>query len=225
MEKCFYSLENDFTQMDIGEYTRVYIGDEFCDNSLIYNISHIEDLIQKYIGRKDISIVLPVINELLFDKVEALLRKIKKQYDYEFEVICNDLGSYTYFNKEYCAVAGRLLTRVIMHYLVNNDEVTTLQEMVERIELDATNIKRVHSLKRYKKSFYNMYSVYGHSNNRCSYRISEESVCKNECKKKSIILNNTYLHDTYRVVKNVIIHKEHSMNVSGLFDRVVDIYE
>lgn len=225
MEKCFYSLKNDFTQINMGEYTRVYIGDEFCDNSLIYNISHIENLIQMYIGQKDISIVLPVINELLFDKVEAWLEKIKKQYDYEFEIICNDIGSYTYFNKEYHAVVGRLLTRVIMHYLVNKDEGIMLHEKVERIELDATNIKRVHSLKEYKKSFYNMYSVYGHANNRCSYRRDEVSVCKNECRENSIILNNTYLYDTYQVFKNAIIHKENSMNVSGLFDRVVDIYE
>lgn len=207
------------------EYTRVYIGEEFCDNSLIYNIPHIEKLIQMYIGRKDISIVLPVINERLFDKVDAWLCRIRKQYDYEFEIICNDIGSYTYFNKEYQVVVGRLLARVIMHYLVNKDEDGILKKEVRRVELDATNIKRVHSLREYMKSFYNMYSVYGHANNRCIYRDSRALACKNECRGKRIILNNTYLDDTYQVFKNAIIHRENSMNVRRLFDRIVDIYE
>lgn len=224
MEKCCYSLQNDYSQINMGEYTRIYIGDEFCDNSLIYHIPKIEELMQTYIGLKDISIVLPVINECMFDKIEAWLGRIRKQYDNEFEIICNDLGSYTYFSKEYHAVVGRLLARVIMHYLIRKDEDGVFKKEVKRVELDTTNIRRAHSLREYKRSFYNMYSVYGHANNRCVYR--EKGVfCKNVCRNKNIIPNNTYLDDSYQVLKNAIIHKENSINVGVLFDRIVDIYE
>lgn len=224
MEKCCYSLQNNYAQINMKEYTRVYIGDEFCDNSLIYQIPMIEELIKTYIDRKDISIVLPVINECSFDKIDAWLGRIRKQYGNEFEIICNDIGSYAYFNKEYHVVVGRLLARVIMHYLTRKDEDGILKREVGRVELDATNIKRAHSLRKYERSFYNMYSVYGHANNRCAYR-NTGAVCKNECRNKNIVLNNTYLDDTYQVVKNVIIHKENNMNVGILFDRIVDVYE
>ena len=225
MEKCCYSLQNDFAGVNLEEYPRIYIGDEFCDNSLIYHIPKTEELMRKYVGQKNISIMFPVMNEWTFNKIEAWLEKIRKQYDNEFEIICNDIGSYTYFNNmKYHVVVGRLLTRVIMHYLARKDAEGVFKENVQRVELDATNIKRAHSLREYKRSFYNMYSVYGHANNRCVYR--ENGVfCKNVCRNKNIILNNTYLNDTYQIVKNVIIHKENSMNVSILFDRLVDIFE
>lgn len=224
MEKCYYSLQNDYQKINMEEYTRIYIGDEFCDNSLIYYIPKIEELMQTYIERKDISIVLPVINECRFDKIEAWLRRIKKEYDNEFEIICNDLGSFTHYSKEYHVVVGRLLARVMMHYLTRKDEESVFKKEVKRVELDATNIKRAHSLRKYKRSFYNRCSIYGHANNRCAYRENDVS-CENACRGKNIILNNTYLDDTYHVVKNVIIHKENSMNVEILFDRIVDIYE
>ena len=224
MEKCCYSMRNDYAQINIEDYTRIYIGDEFCDKSMLYHIQKIEEIIQTYIGRKDISIVLPVVNEDSFDKIEIWLERIRRQYDNKFEIICNDLGSYMYFNKEYHTVVGRMLTRVIMHYLVRKNKDGILKKEVQRIELDATNIKRVHSLKEYKRSFYNMYSVYGHANNRCAYR-ENGAFCKKECRNKIIDLDNTYLDGTFQVIKNAIIHKENNMNVGILFDRIVDLYE
>ena len=207
------------------DYSRVYIGDEFCDNSLVFHIPETEELIRKYIGQKEVSIVLPVINEAVFDRIEKWLWQLREKHGNEFEIVCNDIGSYTYFSDlGYHAVVGRLLTRVIMHYLVRNDPDGVFKKNVQRVELDATNIKRVHSLKGYQRSFYNMYSVYGHANNRCAFR--ESGVyCKNECRDKSIELSNTYLEDIYQVTKNTIIRKESSMKVGILFDRIVDVYE
>lgn len=218
-------MKNGYAEINMEYYNRVYIGDEFCDNSLVFHIPETEELVQKYIGQKEVSIVLPVINETTFDRIEKWLWALREKYDNKFEVICNDIGSYTHFsNLDYHVVVGRLLARVIMHYLVRKNPDGAFKKNVQRVELDATNIKRVHSLREYQRSFYNMYSVYGHANNRCAFR--ESGVyCKNECRDKSIELNNTYLDDIYQVTKNTIIRKESNMKVEILFDRIVDVYE
>lgn len=225
MEKCCYSIFNDYDLINMGEYTRVYVGEEFCDNSFIYDIRKIEKVIQTYIGWKEISIVLPVINECSFNKVEEWLEGIKKKYDNSFEIVCNDIGSFVYYSKRgYNEVVGRLLARVIMHYLTSKEEESALQTRVTRIELDATNIKKMHHLRGYKRSYYNLYSIYGHANNRCAYR-HNGIACKMECKKQNIVLHNTYLDDTYHIVKNTILHKEKNVNGGILFDRMIDVFE
>lgn len=225
MEKCCYSIFDDYDLIKIEEYTRVYIGDELCDNSFIYNMEKLEEIIQTYIKRKNISIVLPVLNECLFNKAEMWLEKLRNIYNNNFEVICNDIGSLSHFGKwGYNVVIGRVLTRTMMQYLISEETEDILDHKGLRIELDATNLKKVRYLRRYKRTFYNLYSLYGLANNRCAFRYNGIS-CKIECEKQNISLHNTYLDDAYFVMKNGILHKEKNVNVSILFDRVVDIYE
>lgn len=227
MERCCYSLFYDFNAIDMDNYTRIYVGDELCDRCFLYHFGEIELVLRTYVNLKDISILLPILNETSFQTVENWLICIRGQYKNNFEVVCNDIGSLAYFfEKGFQVVVGRLLTRVIMPYLRKLEKEKEIHSMVTRVELDATNLKRVHHLKQYHRSLYQIYSLYGHANNRCAFReMGEEGelCCKEGCYKQKLMLQNTYLDDIYYIVKTAILHEERTMNVGILFDRTVDI--
>lgn len=225
MERCCYSLFGDFNGINMDTYTRIYIGDELCDSCFLFHCSEMEQVIHTYMDCKDISILLPILNESSFQTVEGWLSRMKDKYKNDFEVICNDIGSLMYFfEKRFHVMAGRLLTRVIMPDLRKQEE-NEIQSAVTRVELDATNLKQVHHLRQYNRSFYQDYSLYGHANNRCAFcKMGEgEIACKQGCYKQKLILENTYLDSTYCIIKTAILHEESPMNVEILFDRTIDI--
>lgn len=228
MEYCYFNQSYDYNNVDLQKYSRIYIGEELCDKNFIFMSSKIEELIEQFCNTSNISIVLPVINEDMLYPATQFIDYINKKYNNTFELICNDIGIMKYYSgKGNKVVSGRLLTRVIIQYLVGKSDELNLKGNISSVELDSTNFMKMRSIKNYKMSYYNGYSIYGHSNNRCSFRVkdcNDHLQCLHKCNHKMYEISNKYIHDKYLLLRNAILKEENLNKGIVLMNRIIDTF-
>jgi len=213
--------------MCLSKYKRIYIGEEFCDRFFLKNMHLIEKAIDIYNPMYSVSIVLPLINEESLLQTEQFISRIILKYGNEIEFVCNDIGTLRYLmgiNGK--IVAGRLLTRTIISYLIDKNDTLGLSNYISRVELDSTNFKWIRMLKRYKVSYYNFYSILGISNNRCCFKMLNKAsklICTYNCQDKNYSITNRYLEDRFILVRNAILHESDAAALPSIIDRIINV--
>ncbi len=231
METAIYVSSNNI-DCDLGNsYAgRLYIGEEFCDTCFISIHKKLMLLLEKLHLKAKFSVVLPVVNEKSICFVKQFVNDIMMYYGNHFEIICNDIGMLNYLMtmKYPHIVSGRFLTRFLMGYFISDqsDKYEYFFKHIGRVEIDGLNSKYIHSLNRFKVSYYLNYRALGLANNRCPYRMltdqfPERKMCTFGCDTERLVLQNKYLNGSYTFFRNVILEKDANDVVPLQADRVV----
>lgn len=112
MEKAIHiGLKKIGTVHDLGNYHRLYVGDEFCYLRMP-DISSIKKLTQR-IGSNNISILTPYLTQSNLDQFRHFLLDLHTIGD-DFEIVFNDWGTFNLIRGNdfhFKLVAGRLINR------------------------------------------------------------------------------------------------------------------
>ncbi len=222
METCLYDFS--FKKSEFENCDRIYIGEEACDTFFINKYLIIEKSISILNEiNKPTTLVLPVINEVNFERILNFVLLLKKKFNCIDEIVCNDIGTMNKLKGIGLKIgAGRIFCRSNIYNLKNLKEL----EIFDWIEVDFLNIKHLDELLEFDISLYTNNVVYGFSNDRCPYyrkfgdKVSRKD-CKCFCEKRILKMDNKYTDIKFYFYHNFILSNIKNTKFPNTVKRII----